>query len=395
MALDMKFGLSNTGLLVPTYEELLDAIQTDLKRRAGTDIVFAANTNYGIISMNYAYFMSLYWQHLQMVYYDGYVNTAIGTGLDCQASNAHITRKVAMPAQVSLHIVTSEAYLIEAGTQFETDGGLVFDVTDNYITEQQADGTYAVDANAEADEAGANTNTPADTIKIVTDADDNILSVTNPEASGGGIDDERDDELRRRIISETIANPAGTINGIKTALLNVSGVRQVNDVQNQTAEVDSYGNAPYSVHIYVLGGAKADIFDALAQYAGYGPMFVGSETGQVEDVTGDLKTYHFDYATPVTITVNINLKTNSDWDADSGATEVKQLVADYINEMEMGTNLIVTKMYPDIYSVDGVEEATVTIGRTADSLSTDDIQLDKFEAPQCTTDNITVTEVTA
>lgn len=393
MALDLKFGLSSSGFLAPTYEEVLDAVQTDLKRRAGTDIVFAPNSNYGILSMHEAYFYSLYFQQLQMVYFAAYVSTATGTGLDRLASNATITRKMATPADTVLHIVSTEAYLIESGTQFETMTGTVFDIEDNTITEQQADGTYAVDARAIADEPGADTNVPANSITVVTDPDTNIISVTNPDAAGGGIDDEQDDELRRRIISETIANPAGTINGIKTALLNVSGVRQVNDVQNQDDTTDKYGNPPYTSHIYVLGGSKDAILDALSQYEGYGPMFVGSETGQRADITGDLKTYSFDFATAVQIYVNIDIKTNGNWDADSGPGELQDLVTGFINELEMGADIVLTKLYPDIYSVDGIDQATITIGRDATSLSSSDIQLDKFEAPQCIATNVTVSEV--
>lgn len=103
--------------------------------------------------------------------------------------------------------------------------------------------------------------------------DDNIISVNNPEASNGGMDRETDDLLRRRIITETIANPSGTINGIITALTNLSGVKQVGAVQNPLGTVDSYGNPPYTVHLYVLGGAKQDILNALATYSGFGPMF--------------------------------------------------------------------------------------------------------------------------
>lgn len=388
----LAFGLTSTGLVVPTYLELLDAIQIDFQRRYGPNIPLTGNSNFGILSMIYAYHLAKYYQQLQMVFYSAYVTTATGTGLDRLASNANLHRYLATRSQTSLHIVTEEEYLIQIGTQFETDGGTVFNTMDNVITEQQADGTYAVDARAIADDYGAYTNVPADTITIVTDPDADIVSVTNPKESNGGIDDERDDELRRRIISETVANPSATINGIKSALLNVAGVRQVGDVQNQTGETDSYGNPPYTVHIYVLGGAKDDILAALGKYSGFGPLFTGSESGQVADVTGDLKTYYFDYATPVSIYVNVALKTNSNWDVDGGPDEIKQLITDYLNDLSMGANIVLTKMYPDIYSMDGVDEATITIGRTADTLTDTDIQLDKFEAAQCTADYITISE---
>ncbi|KRK67935.1 phage protein [Lentilactobacillus buchneri DSM 20057] len=390
LALDLKYGLSSSGFLVPTYEEVLDAVQTDFKRRFGEDIPLTANSNFGILSMSFSYFISKYFQQLQLFYYDAYVTTATDTGLDRQASNAGITRNDSSQSQATLHIVTDGEYLIEAGTQFETADGIVFDVINDVVTTRQSDGSWSVDVNANSDDYGAYTNTPANSITIVSDPDDNIISVNNPEASNGGMDRETDDLLRRRIITETIANPSGTINGIITALTNLSGVKQVGAVQNPLGTVDSYGNPPYTVHLYVLGGAKQDILNALATYSGFGPMFTGSESGQVADDSGTMRTYYFDYATPIPIHVNVKLKTNSNWDADSGIGEVKELIADYINSLSMGANVVLTKMYPDIYSMDGVDEATILIGRDPSNLSSQDIQVDKYEVPQGSTDWINV-----
>ncbi|MGO2858861.1 MAG: baseplate J/gp47 family protein [Lactiplantibacillus plantarum] len=390
MGLDLKYGLSGTGLLVPTYEEILDTVQTDLQRRYSQKIPLTGNSNFGILSMWFSYYVSKYYQELQMTYYDAYVTTATDTGLDRQASNAGITRNDSSQSQTTLHIITSTEYLIEAGTQFETDTGVIFDTVDDVVTTKQPDGTWAVDVAANSDDYGEYTNVPANSITIVSDPDENIVSVDNPEATNGGSDRETDDLLRRRIISETVANPSATINGIKTALLNVAGVREVGDVENPTGEVDSYGNPPYTVHLYVLGGAKNDILAALAKYSGFGPLFTGSQSGQVDDVTGDPKTYYFDYATPVPIYVNVKLKTNANWDADSGIGEVKELIADYINGLEMGANVVLTKMYPDIYSLDGVDEAKITISRDRTNLSDQDIQVDKFEAPEGFVDWINV-----
>jgi uncharacterized phage protein gp47/JayE len=390
LALDLKFGLTSTGLLVPTYEELLDTIQTDWRRRFGPQTPMNGNSNFGMLSMSYAFELSKYYQQLQMVYYSAYVSTATGTGLDRLASNASITRDADSQSEATLHIVTDGEYLIEAGTQFETDNGVVFDTEDDVISTQQTDKSWSADVVADSDDYGSYTNVPANTITIVSDPDDNILSVTNPEQSNGGTDEETDAHLRRRIIMETVANPSATINGIKTALLNVAGVREVNDVENPYDSVDQYGNPPYTVHLYVLGGAKSDILAALAKYSGYGPLFTGSETGQVADITGDLKTYYFDYATPVPIYVNVSLKTNANWDAESGTDEVKQLIAEYINGLEMGANVVLTKMYPDIYSLDGIDEAKITIGRSMQTLADHDIQVDKFEAPEGSADWINV-----
>lgn len=384
-----NFGLTDQGYLAPSYEELLDSVQDDFLRVFPSDLVLTSNSNAGILSRLIAWREYEQIQAQQQVYYSAFVSTATGSALDRLGANVGLPRKVDRPASATLTIVTDGEYLIEAGTQFETEDGYIFDLTDDVLTTQKGDTWQAV-GNAEAEDTGEVTNVEPNTITIVYNPDESIISVTNPEKASGGQDYEEDPQYRARLIAENANRPSPTLNGVRSALLNVQGVREVNIVENQFATADKYGNPPYSVHIYCLGGNKQDIADCLISHIAVGVTLTGTVECDAVDTAGNTKQVYFDYATDRPIFVNVKLKTNNEWNVDEGSDYVKETVVDFINQLEMGDTVYLTKLYPQIYAIPGIDDAKITLGTDKAALSDNDITLDKFEAPSCTTDNVEV-----
>lgn len=384
-----NFGLTDQGYLAPSYEELLDSVQDDFLRVFPSDLVLTSNSNAGILSRLIAWREYEQIQAQQQVYYSAFVSTATGSALDRLGANVGLPRKVDRPASATLTIVTDGEYLIEAGTQFETKDGYIFDLTDDVLTTQKGDTWQAV-GNAEAEDTGEITNVEPNTITIVYNPDESIISVTNPEKASGGQDYEEDPQYRARLIAENANRPSPTLNGVRSALLNVQGVREVNIVENQFATADKYGNPPYSVHIYCLGGKKQDIADCLIEHIAVGVTLTGTTYCDAIDATGNTKRVYFDFATDRSISVQVKLKTNAEWNVDEGKGYVKETVVDFINQLEMGDTVYLTKLYPQIYAIAGIDDAKILIGKSKDTLSADDIVLDEFEAPSCKTDDVEV-----
>ena len=384
-----NFGLTDQGYLAPSYEELLDSVQDDFLRVFPSDLVLTSNSNAGILSRLIAWREYEQIQAQQQVYYSAFVPTATGSALDRLGANVGLPRKVDRPANATLTIVTDGEYLIEAGTQFETEDGYIFDLTDDVVSVQKGDVWQAV-GNAEAEDTGAITNVEPNTITVVYNPDESIISVTNTDKASGGQDYEEDPQYRARLIAENANRPSPTLNGVRSALLNVQGVREVNIVENQFATADKYGNPPYSVHIYCLGGNKQDIADCLISHIAVGVTLTGTVECDAVDAAGNTKQVYFDYATDRPIFVNVKLKTNNEWNVDEGSDYVKETVVDYINSLEMGDTVYLTRLYPEIYSISGIDDVQITIGTNKSNLSANDIALDKFEAPSCTTDNVEV-----
>lgn len=386
----IEFGLTNAGYIAPTYAEWLDDLEDDFRSRFGDDIALTSNSNFGILARVFAWRLTEISQQMEQVYYSGFYSTASNSALDRLGANIGVQRKVARPAHTNITIQTDGQYLVQAGEQFETDDGIVFDLTQDVVTAQSTDGNWYGTGTLESEETGTMNNVEANTVTVISNPDDNILSVTNPENASDGQDDEDDKSYRNRLIMENTAKPGPTENGIKSALSNLTGVREVSIVSNDTDTVDSYGNLPESVHIYVLGGNGQDIANELIDCLPAGCVLNGSQAVNATDMSGNEKTIKFDFATDKPIYVKVNVKTNDQWNADSGASQIQQQVAQFISSLDMGQTVFLTKMYPIVYSIDGVDEATISIGTSQSNLSSSDITVERFEAPSCDLQNIEV-----
>lgn len=385
------FGLHKRGFVAPTYEEVLDSVMDDFQQRFGTDIVLTSNSNFGIIARLIAWRETLLIQELQKTYYSAYISTATESSLDRLGANLDLPRKVATPSFADIEIKTEEEYLIQAGEQFETADGVLFDLIKDVVTSKNSDGTYTGIGTVQSVDTGAYNNVLPNTITIMYNPDENVVSVTNPEKAAGGQDYEDDATYRARLIMENVTKPGPSAAGIKSALMNLSGVRQVNVVENPNAEASQYGDPPYSVHIYVLGGKEQDIAQCLVDNVAAGITMAGTKQITAPDNTGTPQTVSFDFAKDKPIYATVQIRTNEEWNADEGVQDVKQAIADYVNNLLMGQEVYLTKIYPSIYSIPGVGEAKVQIGTDPNHLYDKDIATEPFEAVSCNTDNIQVT----
>lgn len=384
------FGLHKRGFLAPTYEEVLDSVIDDFQQRFGTDIVLTSNSNFGIIARLIAWRETLLIQELQKTYYSAYISTATESSLDRIGANLDLPRKVAMPSFAKVVITTDTEYLIQAGEKFETPDGLIFDLIKDVTTQENFDGSFTGIGVVQSEDNGEFTNVLPNTITIMYNPDEDVLSVTNPEKAAGGQDYEDDPTYRARLIMENVAKPGPTSAGIKSALMNLPGVRQVNIIENPFADADKYGNPPYSVHVFVLGGKEDDIAKCLTDHVAAGITLTGSKEITTTDSTGNPQVIHFDFAKDKPIFARVQIRTTDEWNVDEGADNVKDAIASYINSLLMGNAVYLTKIYPAIYKIPGVGEAKVQIGTSFTKLADDDIATQPFEAVSCDTRNIEV-----
>lgn len=390
MPLSQSWGLTKNGFIAPTYEEVLDSVEDDFISKFGDDIVLTSNSNFGIIARLIAWRETLMIQELQQNYYAAFISTATDTSLDRVGSNMGVGRKVAQPAFATIEVTTDGQYLVETGETFETDDGYVFDLIKDITTTQQPDGTWKGTGIVQSEENGSMNNVAANKITMESNPDDNVLSITNPEPAGGGQDYEDDETYRARLLEENAAKPGPTAWGMKSALMELPGVRDVNPVENDKADADKWGNPPYSVHIYVLGGDDNEIAHTIVNHEAAGITLVGSKAIDVQDATGNKRTVHFDHAIDKPIYVKVKVNVNENWNDDEGADDIKTAVADYINHLIIGKTLFLTRLYPLVYGVNGINEATIMIGTHQGTLGGNDIVNDINEAVSCDTNNIEV-----
>jgi len=193
-----------------------------------------------------------------------------------------------------------------------------------------------------------------------------------------GRDDELDEDYRIRIRTSDGSGGKGTTRAVRIALENTPGVTHVAVEENTTATT-SGGIPPYTIHCVVDGGADQDIAKTIWETKGCTTPMLGSQTVVYIDENSIPRTVKFDRPTAVDIDVRVTYvsypeePTPVDWQ-----TTLKQAVADYINGLGLGLDVLPSKLYVPIYtSVSGIavtlielkEHSSPTWGTSAISIT--------------------------
>lgn len=348
----------------------------------------------------------------QGVYNSFFVLKSSGANLDDLAAELEVYRKPAVNAYVELqidgYVDPDSPTIIPEETQFSTPDGQVFSTMADTTITQQA--TYVDsggntqpleddDGNAlgrqlvqaVAIETGTASNVMPNTIINPEDSIDGFYAVTNPSAATGGGDPETDDELRQRVLANRLNTPNSTPDGIQTAIKNLSGVTDVRLINNNTMSADSYGNPAKSVHLYVIGGADADIVQTYFDYLPPQSNTVGSVMGTATDIGGRQYIVAFDRAetVPVFIKVDIHID-DTKFDTDNGPANIKTNIINYFDTLGMGDKVLYSKLFAPAYSPIGVTDVALTLGTSLDKLTEADVSVSDFQLAVTSSANITV-----
>lgn len=348
----------------------------------------------------------------QGVYNSFFVLKSSGANLDDLAAELEVYRKPAVNAYVELqidgYVDPDSPTIIPEETQFSTPDGQVFSTMSDTTITQQA--TYVDsggntqpleddDGNAlgrqivqaAAIETGTASNVMPNTIINPEDSIDGFYAVTNPSAATGGGDPETDDELRQRVLANRLNTPNSTPDGIQTAIKNLSGVTDVRLINNNTMSADSYGNPAKSVHLYVIGGADADIIQTYFDYLPPQSNTIGSVMGTATDIGGRQYIVAFDRAetVPVFIKVDIHID-DTKFDTDNGPASIKTNIVNYFDTLGMGDKVLYSKLFAPAYSPVGVTDVALTLGTSLDKLTEADVSVSDFQLAVTNSTNITV-----
>ena len=377
--------LNEFGFTRRTYNDLVESMENKTKELFGENARTTSNSVLGVLIRVFAWPLSLMYELLERVYLSSFINSSTGVSLDRLASNYSITRGPASAALVTLEFTGQADYVIEEGVQFATDNMIIFEMIDVVTIDQYGQGSGQAVSVDYSDRA----NVAAGTVTVALEPVEELYSVNNPSAASGGSKAEDDKSLRDRIKASNTSNPGPPANGIISAVLSVPGVRMARLVENNKMEVDEYGNPPKTIHIFSMGGDRQLIGQAIFDSIASGIQTTGNESVIVSDIGGFLHTVYFDYATPVRIYAKIVLTINDSFVQES-VDEIKKLVENYVNSLEMGGVVRYSYFYPQIYSVGGVSVATVEIGRERLDLQASDITLSAFESATIVSSDIEV-----
>ncbi len=182
-------------------------------------------------------------------------------------------------------------------------------------------------------------------------------------------------------------------------LLAVPGVTWVNIAENATAETDASGLPPHSVSYSVIGGADADVAQAIYNTSAAGIGLVGNSTTQLS-VDGLCRRITFNRPEPVLLDIEIDVSVNLD--RCNCAPSDTALLAETIAARLSSVCALYNGMYLDSRTVElatagigSIIVECIRFGRNGGTVSVVPIQFGNEELPTVLPENITVSFVAA
>ena len=168
----------------------------------------------------------------------------------------------------------------------------------------------------------------AGTLTVITNSVSGWNTVTNANNAVLGTNGESDAALNIRREEELAAAGSGTVDAIRAALLQVTGVIQAIVQENKGDSMDTNGNLPHSIRAIIWDGfSPAALNSSIAQTIWSnkpsGTGMNGAVTVTVNDSHGDPHAVQFDRASGVNYYVAITVKTDSTFDVVNGPAAIQ------------------------------------------------------------------------
>lgn len=381
--------IDSTGYHYPDYPTVLSYFQNEFRAIYGADTYLEADSQDGqwvaILAQACHDSMALG----ASVYNAFSPSTAQGVGLSRNVKINGITRREATFSTVDLTIIGQEGTVIT--------NGIVEDIlSQKWLLPSPVvipdTGTITVTATAEL--AGA-VGAAASTVNKIATPTLGWQTVNNVLAAVLGAPIETDAELRRRQTFSTALPSLSVFDGTVGAVAQVDGVTRYKGYENDSGTTDGEGIPAHSIAIVVEGGDAQDIGDAIAVHKTPGTRTYGTTTVNTVDEYGNINPINFFRPTVVPIEVEINIDALIGYTSDY-ADLIKQAVADYINALDIGDDVLFTKLYVPANLPGTMQGATfdiisIEISRDADPVAAANVVIAFNEAASCDIADITIT----
>lgn len=220
------------------------------------------------------------------------------------------------------------------------------------------DGLSAVDVAAESSNTGPVVGVSGD-INVIETPVSGWDSVINILDATPGTNLEADAALRLRRESELAAAGAGTVDAVRAALLQVTGVTSVKGFWNKTNLTDADGVPPKAVEFLIQGGADQDIFDALLTNMGGGIETHGTTSGTATDAESVAHTMKFSRPTEVDIYVDITLTYDATLYPSDGDTQIQNAIVAFGDAQLTGKDAVSSSIKAACFNVAGVSDVSL------------------------------------
>jgi len=390
-----KPTIDETGLHLPTYQEVLDYLNERTRAIFGNDIYLEPDSQDYQANAEVADLYADLANLVQQTYNNRAIQTAQGVSVDGLLKINGLKR---LSASHSIAIVTVNGV---AGTPII--GGLITDDIGDFMWQVEntvipADGF--IDVTATCTTPG-NIFADAGTLTKIVTQTSGWISITNKNNAIPGLPIENDPAAKARQAVST-ARPSKTVlQGLVGGIAEITNVQRYKVYENDTSVPDENGIPGHCVCCVVEGG-EADVIGNEI----YLRKTPGCDTyGDVEVIIvppdpmlGEIPPIHFFRPGYVPTYALLKIHRRADF-VDTMEKEVKELVAKFINTLDIGEDVslsligaIAQSVVPDLrapaFTLDPV--SPILLGTEAGTLTETNIEIGFTEAAQCTPENVEV-----
>ncbi|WP_145538559.1 baseplate J/gp47 family protein [Yersinia kristensenii] len=378
--------VSATGITAPDFETIRSTLVSYFQEIYGSDSYLDADSKDGQMVSIYALAIHDANNSAIAVYNSFSPATGVGNGLSSNVKINGIKRNKETNSTVDLLLTGSVGLVITNGAARDADG-VRWDLPASVII--GLDGTAT--ATAICSIPGAIVAL-ANTVKEIATPTRGWLNVNNPTGATPGKPVELDAELRvRQAVS--VALPSRTVlDGILGAVAGISGVERYRGYENDTSVTDTNGIPSHSISIVVDGGDATEIAQTIALKKGPGSGTYGTTTIPIKDKYGIVHPINFFRKGTVRVYVKLEIKALQGYTSSIG-TAIKNSIAEYINEIEIGEPVRIKRLDLPAQLNGGTERLTydvtqLVIGISPALLSENNIEIAFNDAAACVPDNI-------
>jgi uncharacterized phage protein gp47/JayE len=351
-------GVTSTGFTPMRLQEIKLALETALQGVFG-DINLESTSVFGQFIGVMSKIMADWWEGLEDVYLSEYPATAAGAALDNSVALVGITRLPAIKTTVTCQLDGTATTVVPSGSQVGNTNGDLFTLLD--------DVTIPGDGEFEALAYGA-VPAVASTVTTIVTPVSGWDTVDNTDAGVIGREEETDAELRQRREQSLSVIGAGTVESIRSRIINtITEVTECAVFENTADITDPVSNRPpHSLEIVVLGGDDQEIADLIWQIKPGGIQLYNNPSGGVTktvvDSNGDNQTIYFTRPTTMYAHVKVDINTYSTEETFplDGVDQIKAAILEYSSNLSMGKDMLIQKWYSPVYSVPGLSDVTIS-----------------------------------
>lgn len=380
-----------SGISAPSYDDVLASLQASFRLIYGADAYVEPDSQDGQWIAIIAKAITDCNQGCIAAYNSYAPSTAQGVGLSNVVRINGIARKIATNSQVILEVFGVAGSIINGGQVADVNGNK-WNLPATVIIDP--DGSSTVTATAV--DLGSIEASPATITQILTPTA-GWQSVTNPTAASPGAPIETDAELRLRQQRSTALNSEAAIKGLYAAVAALDGVTTVKAYENDTNATDANGLPAHSVSLVVLGGNSTEIAQTILNTKSEGVATYGTTTVAVPDAVGMLRDVNYFVPTEKAVKVTVELTAFTGY-TSLVATAIKQALADYVNALEVGADVLITRLYvpAQLYgasSASTYEVITVKASFAPAAVGTTDLVVAFNEKAALDLTNVTITVI--